>query len=479
MDVLLQPGHFLREFAGHARQHVPVNLDARHFHPRQNRHKGALQCLINLGDLGGMQPRLQKTVQAQSHVGIFSRIGRGAVDLDAVEGNLRFSGADQIFYRDALVVQITVRQRVHAVPVQTCMLCIGQQHRVIDRRHSDALTGKNLEVVFHVLPDLQDARILQHRFEHLQRAVQRYLPFGQRVGVEQIAAAGAMRQRHIAGDARFGSQRHADQIGAHFVKRCGLRIDRDRTRPGDPVQPDLQRSLVAHDLICRMVDGRIFYCFGRVDHGCGLDHGRGFLAKAVGDATGQAAKLHAVQKIEKLVRLRIPDFQVVQRERQVHLAIQLHQTFGQFDLRAVVDQGLAALGLLDLIGAVQKLLQRSVFLDQLRGGLDTDARRARHVIHRIPRERLHIHDPVRRDTKPFKHTVVVDALVFHRVQHFDAAADQLHQVLVRRQDRDAPARVPRLMRKRGDDVVRFEPGKFFAGDVEGQCRFARQRDLRA
>ena len=43
---------------------------------------------------------------------------------------------------------------------------IGHQHGVIKGGHGDADLGKNLGVIFHVLPDLEDAWILQHRGQH-------------------------------------------------------------------------------------------------------------------------------------------------------------------------------------------------------------------------------------------------------------------------------------------------------------------------
>ncbi len=88
--------------------------------------------------------------------------------------------------------------------VQARVLCVRHQHRVIKRRNGDADLGKDLGVIFHVLPDLEDAWILQHRGQHLQCLFNRHLPCGQIVRSKQIIAAmGLMDQRDIAGFARL------------------------------------------------------------------------------------------------------------------------------------------------------------------------------------------------------------------------------------------------------------------------------------
>jgi hypothetical protein len=69
--------------------------------------------------------------------------------------------------------------------------------------------------------------------------------------------------------------------------------------------------------------------------------------------------------------------------------------------------------------------------------------------------------------------------VLHRVEHLDPAAHQLHQVLVRGDDRHPPPGFPRLAGERGDDVVGLVALQLQAGDVEGARGLARQRDLRA
>ncbi len=152
--------------------------------------------------------------------------------------------------------------------------------------------------------------------------------------------------------------------------------------------------------------------------------------------------------------------------------------FGKFDLRTVVDQGLAAFGLFDLARAVQKGFQIAVFVDQKSCGFQANPRRARHVIDTIARERLHIDDTFRADAEFLDHAVAVDAFVLHRVEHFDTAADQLHEVLVRGHDGDAATQLSCLTGQCRDDVVGLVTFDFVAGDVERTGCVAGQGELR-
>jgi hypothetical protein len=60
------------------------------------------------------------------------------------------------------------------------------------------------------------------------------------------------------------------------------------------------------------------------------------------------------------------------------------------DLVGEVDQGLAALLLLDLAGAGQQRVEVAVFVDQGRGGLDADARAPGHVVDAVAAQGLDV-----------------------------------------------------------------------------------------
>ena len=73
------------------------------------------------------------------------------------------------------MAQIPFRQGVHSVAVQTCVHCVGHQHRVINRGDGDPQLGKDFRVVLHVLPNLENTVILQNGLEHLKTASNRHL----------------------------------------------------------------------------------------------------------------------------------------------------------------------------------------------------------------------------------------------------------------------------------------------------------------
>ena len=64
----------LREIAGEARQHLPVDRDAAPLHARQHRHQRPLQRLVDVGHVLGDQARLEHVPQPQRHVGVFGRV---------------------------------------------------------------------------------------------------------------------------------------------------------------------------------------------------------------------------------------------------------------------------------------------------------------------------------------------------------------------------------------------------------------------
>ena len=148
------------------------------------------------------------------------------------------------------------------------------------------------------------------------------------------------------------------------------------------------------------------------------------------------------------------------RERRFerHVEIERDELLRDARLLGEVDQRLAALLLLDLAGARQQRFEIPVFGDQLCGGLDPDAGHARHIVGRIPDQRLHL-----------------DHLLG---SHPDAGADQLHQVLVGRHDGGRRSGLAGLARIGGDEVVGLEPGLLEAGNVEGANRLADIFELR-
>jgi hypothetical protein len=51
------------------------------------------------------------------------------------------------------MAEMQFRQIVHAVAVQATFEHVGEQHSIVDGRHLDAVMGKYLGIVFHVVAD--------------------------------------------------------------------------------------------------------------------------------------------------------------------------------------------------------------------------------------------------------------------------------------------------------------------------------------
>ena len=113
-----------------------------------------------------------------------------------------------------------------------------------------------------------------------------------------------------------------------------------------------------------------------------------------------------------------------------HVVLERDEIAGETGLHGELGQALAALGLLDLAGAGEQRVEVAVLVDELGGGLDADARHARHVVGGVAGQRLHVDDLVGRHAEFLAHLVGPDGLVLHGVEHDEAGLDQLHEVLV-------------------------------------------------
>ena len=139
---------------------------------------------------------------------------------------------------------------------------------------------------------------------------------------------------------------------------------------------------------------------------------------------------------------------------------------------------MAALVLLDLAGPGQEGVEVAIFVDQGRGRLDTDAGRARDVVHGIAAQGLDVDDLLRRHPELLDYLGPADTQVLHGVEHRHPLADQLHQVLVGGDDHHFAAKVAGAAAVGGDDVVGLVSGQLQAGDTESLGRLAHQGELR-
>ena len=138
------------------------------------------------------------------------------------------------------------------------------------------------------------------------------------------------------------------------------------------------------------------------------------------DAPGQRGELHRLEERDQPLVVRLVHGEIVERHRRAATCVvERHQLASRCArLVGVVDQRLAALVLLDLAGAREQRFEVAVFADELRGGLDADARHAGHVVGRIADQRLHVDHLVRRHAEFLHHLGAMPiALVLHGVVH--------------------------------------------------------------
>jgi hypothetical protein len=126
----------------------------------------------------------------------------------------------------------------------------------------------------------------------------------------------------------------------------------------------------------------------------------------------------------------------------------------------------------------QHVLDVAILLDQLRGGLGSDAGNAGDIVDAVAHQREDVAQLLGRNAEFLDHIVAADPPVVHRVEHVETGLDQLHQVLVGADDGDLPAFGQRRLRIAGDDVVRLQTGFLDARDREGPGGIADQGELR-
>ena len=201
-------------------------------------------------------------------------------------------------------------------------------------------------------------------------------------------------------------------------------------------------------------------------------------AALLGDAAGDGVELHRLQERDQVLVVRLVHGEVVCDDVERHVLVERHQFLRQPRLLGERGQVLAALGLLDLGCVREQVLKIAVLAKQFRRSLRADARHARHVVGGIADQRLRLDHLLWADAEFFDDLLGTDAAVLHGVVHDDAVADELHQILV---GRDNCRRRPGLAgepRVGGDQVVGFEADLLQVRQLEGTHRVADQRELR-
>ncbi len=539
LDFGLERAGALGEFARQPRQHLPIDGDAAPLHAREHRHQGALERLVDRRGVLGGHPRLEHMAQPQRHVGTLGCVIRGLVDRDAVEGDARFPRTREFAEIDRGVVEVAIRQCLDRVIGASSVEHVGHQHGVVERRELDAAQGKDLQVVFQVVPDLERARVFQQRFECRERRALLDLVGRNRAGEQSVAAAVApfaMGQRDVAGLIGRDRKRKAAQRSLHRVETGGLGLERDHADVARAGDPGIEPVEAAHDLVARAIDLGVAR---------GLDAGRGerlrrelLLRRRGGGTAGnplargegqrqrgllrlrglgraplapvprgrrsgarpelavgldlrgvetgelrhpprERAELHRLEKGDQALVVGLVHGEVGKRHVERDVGVEGDELLRQPRLFRIVDERLAPLLLLDLGRTRQERFEVAVFGDELRRGLHANARHARHVVGRIPDQGLHLDDLLRRHAEFLDHLGNADLAVLHGVVHDDTVVHELHQILVRGDDGRARARLAGLTHIGRDQVVGLETALLQAGKVEGAHRFADERELRA
>ncbi len=273
--------------------------------------------------------------------------------------------------------------------------------------------------------------------------------------------------------------RHADQFGGHRVFCGRLGIDRDPAlMPGD-LNPAVECGLVGDGFVIVVVARRIV---GQVGRGSGGRLGRGGRIDPGGRVAGQFGKQRPEPvMLQKRAKRRLGNalqLERIERIWQRHVARQFDQLARQPCGLGMFDQVVAHLRRLHRRRGGEHRFDIAMFEDQLGRGLRTDAGNAGDIVDAVAHQREHFAQFVGADAELFDHLGRAEALVLHRVEHVDVGlGEELHQVLVRTDDRHRPALCQRGLRIAGDQVVGFPAQLLDAGQTERPRRVADHREL--
>ena len=280
-----------------------------------------------------------------------------------------------------------------------------------------------------------------------------------------------MREGDISRLPRLDRKRDADEFRARSVEARGLGIDSDAPglgRAGDPPGEGVKRAykrVVALLRRRRRAGGRGF---------------RSLSGPAVFGADARQKRAEFVFGEEGAQRFAFgrQRAEVLQRHGNRRIVAQGHESAAHAREIGMVDEVLSTPGLFDFPGVGEQRIEVAPVVDERRGGLDADPRHAGDVIGRVAGEGLHVDDLFRGNAEFPDHLGGADFAHTDGVEHDDAIADQLHEVLVAGGDGHAVAAGGGEAGIGGDQVVGLETGEFDGRQSEGPRGVAHQRELR-
>ena len=126
---------------------------------------------------------------------------------------------------------------------------------------------------------------------------------------------------------------------------------------------------------------------------------------------------------------------------------------------------------------LQNLLKAPEPQEQILGGFRPDQRDPRHIIRRVPHERLVVHNLLRRDPPVFQEKLAVKVKIPPDAENRDRVGNELARVFVARHQHALPAELRHALGHRRQNVIRLEPLERQHRNFQRVEQFPDARDL--
>ena len=166
------------KLCGHAGEFIAVHLDAFALHAGEHGDQRPVDAFIDTRGLFGAEAWLQTVPKPQRDIRIFCGITRGFCHADLIERQLVLAGAADVFEGDAAMPEMDQRQLIHAVVMLARVEIETHHHRVVDGGNADAIPFQHVQIIFDVMPDFEDGRVLQQPLQLCNRCDYRNLGGG-------------------------------------------------------------------------------------------------------------------------------------------------------------------------------------------------------------------------------------------------------------------------------------------------------------
>ena len=289
---------------------------------------------------------------------------------------------------------------------------------------------------------------------------------------------------NVTGAVRPCRDADTDEPCRHGIQRIGFRIDSNgpgKCCLGNPsVQLRLGLDAVIDVAVKHLRNGR-----GDLFGGRALclrpDHCHGVTVRAGGGAVELLQQRPKAVMLQKGAQGGVGNFlqeEIVQRLRQGRIILQRDKNARQAGLVRMFDQIVAHLGRFHRGRGFQHGFQIAKFKDQLGRCLGADARNTGHIVCRIPHQSEDIGQTFRSDAEFVDHSLRAEPLTLHWVEHVEARLDELHQILIGRHNGDEPVIGECGLGVGRNNVIRFQPKFFNAGQRERARGIADHGELR-